>query len=230
MIIITSQKLKDKFKSRLRSQRRVFSFDDNKILVLPFLEHNDLDNVINNIKFFINENGNYKMFSEIKELEVKGRHVVIVFKNKEKEFLYQQNTNGKFSILEISPEIDLMKQLTIEHAPSIQIVLLSKYLNNRREFDVLSNFSKSIIHALKVDLYPTSIKKKKFKEDVEYHLALQTNKEEIISAYNAVFNEITLEILHADKNNANLSKSSLDYYIKNSHNNKQAQAANVHSC
>jgi hypothetical protein len=106
----------------------------------------------------------------------------------------------------------LFKNLTIDHSPSIQIVLFTMFLNNAKEFGFLTDFSESIKNK-KLDL--KEIKSAGFKDLVIEKLNSNTNKKEIKDAYKALFDKIELEIILDYNNNANLSSASLEYYKNN---------------
>ena len=104
------------------------------------------------------------------------------------------------------------KNLTIDHSPSIQIVLFTMFVNKAKEFDILSDFCESIKNE-KLNL--TEIKKAGFRDLVIDKLESNPNKEKIKNAYRNLFEKIDLEMILDFKNNANLSLASLDYYKNN---------------
>ena len=209
MFKIDNKEIIKKLKSRLRTQRRIFNFDNNQILVLPFLEHNDnILNSIEKIKFFINSTGEYLTMKDIKEIKHKSNDFIKVLNIDNQEFnLYARKLNGKLE--KIKTDRLSFEDLTIDHTPSIQIVLYTMYLNKSEEFDILKNFSKNIENQ---KLTLTKIKSKGFKEFVKMN---KLKTKEVDRAYNVLFNKIALEIVSKENNNANLSLISLDYYMEN---------------
>lgn len=209
----TANELENKFKERLKSQRRIFTFDENQILVLPFLEHPDLNKSVQEIRFLINDLGEFIPFKEIENIEIT-REFIILSTSNNKYKLHQRMINGKIEPIVPTPSDNDLSQLTIEHSPSIQIVLLSKYLSEDKAFTTIANFT--ILNGTKLNA--KDIKSKGFKNKCETILKENQNQIVIKEAYELIFKDITLEILHKSMNGANLSIESLNYYIKNTHN------------
>lgn len=204
---IINSEIRKTLKSRINSQRRYFKFDENYILVLPILEHESTDLAVNSIRFFINDNAEYVNVTEIECIYTDNGKVVLQQKNGESFILHYRKMNGIFA--EVKTDAFSLDMISIDHVPSIYVVLYSQYLKKLKTFKVLSDFSDS----LSVDHWSTEIiKGSGFKDKVEKTLNNSINKNEIVEAYKSVFNDITLEITISENNNANLSVESLEYY------------------
>ena len=86
------------------------------------------------------------------------------------------------------------------------------YLNKRKEYFSLNNFFNDISNK---KMTTTDIKAAGFKEKVENELNSNSKKREVLNAYKVLFNPIELEIIPKENNNANLSVSSLEFYLRN---------------
>ena len=209
---ITRNSIIKRLKSRLNSQRRIFDFDGKQVLVLPFLEHNDILNSINKIKFYSDSAGNYITINDIDEIKSFTDGSVHICRNgKYTTPIFHKKMNGSFE--EIKVHDFLFENLTIDHSPSIYIVLYTMYLKKSNDFEFLTNYCKQIKNS-KLDLQ--IIKEKGFKAIVEKVLDTSSQKDSIIKAYKALFDQINLEISLNENNNANLSLSSLEFYKKRS--------------
>lgn len=197
-------------KSRLNSQRRFFNFDNNYVLVLPFLEHKTTDAALNSIKFYINNNSDYVNISEIEYLNIDNNKAILQLNNGDSANLHYRRMDGVLTETQI--ENFSMKKLSIDHVPSIYVVLYSHYLRKTKTFNVLSNFCNKLSIA-KWDT--TVIKESGFKKNVEKTLNHSPDKDEILNAYECIFNDINLEITISENNNANSSVESLEYFKQN---------------
>ncbi|MBN2396343.1 MAG: hypothetical protein JXC36_07775 [Candidatus Atribacteria bacterium] len=203
----SNQEIKKTLKSRLNSQRRIYSYDYNYVLVLPFLEHEDIDIAVNSIKFFINVNADYVVIDQIKHLCMKDNKAILLLENGDSFNLHYRRMDGLFSEVKYA-DFSLAK-ISIDHVPSIYIVLYSHYLRQSQTFNVLTEFSNS----LSVNHWNTEIiKSSGFRNKVEKALIDSIDKDVIIEAYKSIFNDINLEITISENNNANLSVESLEYY------------------
>lgn len=214
MKTITNLELHKIFKSRLSSQRRIFNFDEKQILVLPHLEHSNIEESIGKIKFYIDEKGNYIRLKQINSISFNNKKITILSKNKDEYTLFHKRMDGKFEKVRLQ-EFD-MKNLTINHSPSIQVVLFTNYLNSSSAFETLSEFTKN----LGSKFTTKEIKAAGFKSKTKSYLQnlREAEQEEITLAYKIIFNEMILEIALAKNNNANSSLESLDYYKNNKGN------------
>lgn len=212
MYKITKKEVIKILKSRLRTQRRVFTFDDNQILVLPVLEHpNGIDESINKIKFFIDSKGGFLTIKDIEGIKEYKDGLIHVYDNKQNTIpLFNKKMDGTF--VKIEKLNFSFKNLTIDHSPSIHLVLFSMYINKTSEFKFLKEYCKSITNQ-KLSL--KEIKAAKFKDLTIQQLNSNPNKNKITSSYKSLFDGIELEIVLEENNNANLSLSSLEYYVKN---------------
>lgn len=204
------KEIRKKLKSRLNSQRRIFYFDSYQILILPFLEHDNVDLTINRIRLFINDKGQYITLGELKTLKNdKNGNIVLELQSGESHFLFYRKLDNSF----IKAKFNRFnfEKLTIDHVPSIYIVLYANYLSKSKTFKVLSDFCSEIS---KDQLNTKTIKAKGFREKVENIMNnLQPmDKKALINAYAEIFKDICLEITISDNNNANLSFESLEYY------------------
>jgi hypothetical protein len=199
--------LRKTLKSRINSQRRYFKFDENYILVLPFLEHETTDLAVNSIRFYINDKAEYVDLMKIECIYNENGKVVLHLNDGESFILHYRRMDGAFA--EVKIDKFSLDMISIDHVPSIYVVLYSQYLKKSNTFKVLSNFCDS----LSVNHWDTKIiKSSGFRDNVEKTLNNSTYRNEIIEAYKSVFNDITLEITISENNNANLSVESLEYY------------------
>lgn len=208
MRIYNHKELRKVFSSRLRTQRRVYTFDKKQILILPFLEHcNGIDTSIDNIRFLIKSDGTFIEFKKIKELNFCSNSVIILSDENKKYKLHHRTVNGE--IKEIILNSDNIKELTIEHSPSIYIVLLTHYIKKTESFNKLTTYTKT----LGDDLTSKEVKMKNFSNTAKINLENHPLRESIKSAFVNIFQDITLEILHTKNNDSNLSIDSLNYYF-----------------
>lgn len=204
------KEIRKMLKSRLNSQRRIFYFDSCQILILPFLEHDNVDLTVNRIRLFISEKGQYITVGELKNLKKdKNGNIVLELQNGETHHLFYRKLDNSF--IKAKFNRFSFERLTIDHVPSIYIVLYAHYLSKSVTFKVLSNFCNEIS---KDQLNTKTIKAKGFKEKVESIMNNKQleDKEALITAYADIFKDICLEITISDNNNANLSFESLEYY------------------
>lgn len=206
----SGDEIKSVLKSRLKTQRRIFEFDNNNVLVLPFLEHADIDLAVNSVKFFYNVKEEFCTINSIEKLYVVDDKVYLKLKTGENYNLYYRKMNGFLE--EVKLETFKLAMLSIDHLPSIYVVLFTHYLKKTETFIKLSDFCNRLPEQT---LDTTTIKRKGFKEEVEDTLNNASDKDSIIEAYKNVFKDISLEITISDNNNANLSKASLEYYKRN---------------
>jgi hypothetical protein len=202
--------IKKILKSRLRTQRRVFQFGEKQILVLPFLEHQGKDGIeeaISEIRFYKSP----KDFLTINEIDrisfCTNGEVKIFHTNGEEDYLYYREINGELK--KIKNKGISFKDLSIDHTPSIYIVLFTMYLNNSKDFRIISEYTERV----QKNLSPKVIKEKGFRE-----MAKKKMTNEVLEAYKKVFSDIYMEITLSKNNNANLSLASLNYYLQNKNN------------
>ena len=210
----TNTEVKKILKSRLNTQRRMFCFDDSHILVLPFIEHKDIDASVEEIKFFIDDRMEFVTLKQIDYLTYKDRNIVLKLLTGESHYLHHRKLDNSFVKAEFNRFA--FDKLTIDHIPSIYIVLYSHYLAKTETFNLLSGFSKTIS-----PLDNKVIKEKGFREMVKNKMnSLQPpDKTALLNAYAEIFRDIVLEITISDNNSANLAVESLEYY-KNFKSNK----------
>ena len=201
------------FLARLSSQRRVFDFDEKQILVLPFLEHNDdISPKIDEIKVCISKNGDCIPFKNVLEFDIYNEEVHVLTNDSKCYSLFTDKINGKYEKV-IGKNFELEK-LSIDHDPSIYIVLLIEYLNQKSEiFTLLSEYTKKV----GINLITKSIKKAGFKakaknefKEFKYNNYTTTD---LRNAYIQLFKKIRLHLTL--NNTANLSLSSLKFFIEN---------------
>lgn len=209
---ITNKEITKKLKSRLNTQRRIFNFDNDQILVLPVLEHpNGVSDSIDKIKFYINERGEFLTLNNIEGIKKeKDGSITVVHKNKKELTLFYRKMNGSFGQV-IKNNFDF-SDLTIDHSPSIHTVLFTMYLNKGKEYSVLKDFYRNISSN---KMKTSEITAAGFRDKVLEYLNSSLNKNEIIEAYKELFDPIELEIIPKENNNANLSMSSLEFYFNN---------------
>ena len=187
---ISSESITKKLQSRLRTQRRIFNFDNDQILVLPILEHLVLMESILKIKFYISEKGDFVTLKDIKQIKPLSNGDIYIETNNNEIFpLFSRKMNGEFIC--VKKKKFSFKDLTIDHTPSIQIVLFSMFLKKSNNFLILTNFCKS----LKLEkLTLNDIKAKGFKKNVEAKLNNMefSEKNKVLQAYKTIFNQIII--------------------------------------
>ncbi len=214
----SQKKIKNKLKSRFNTQKRVFTFDEHQILLLPFLEHdNDIDKGVSKVRFYTDTNEeSFKKIEDIKELQIeKNKPIKITTTNEDMPLsLFHKKMDCEFEATSLEEED--ISGLTIEHTPSIQIVLYTMYLTKDKDFEILSEFCNQITKSEKHEkLTNKIIKEAGFLEKVKRQLENSSNKEDIRNAYSRIFNKIIkTEIKPRENNNANLSLESLQYFKK----------------
>ena len=211
---ITYSEIRHVLKSRLSSQRRLFEFDTKQVIVLPFLEHVNIEMAIDEIRFFIDESGNFFTLKEINNISTRTDNAIDLNLSDGRIFnLYHRKMDGKYDIVRI-PNFKIDK-ISIDHSPSIYIVLYLHYLKNSNTFNELIDFSKLLS---KKAVTTQSIKEGGFKANAKKVLENMSpnQKESIIKSYADLFKDIKLEISIRENNSANLSLISLEYFKSNS--------------
>ena len=195
------KELKRVLNNRINTQKRIYQFDDKQILILPILEQAKAKDV----KFYVNP-GKYVTIEEINEILFNNDGTVTInCQNESPNSLFYINRQGdcvKFKKLGCS-----MKDLTIDHVPSINIVFYIRYLKSDKDFNQIADFTKSLGN----NLTTKSIKAGGFISQIKENNQF-TNIKQI---YKAVFSDISCEITLADNNTANLSYGSLKYIKDN---------------
>ncbi|WP_055442275.1 hypothetical protein [Lacinutrix himadriensis] len=181
------------------------------------MEHPEgIESSIEKIKFYIDKNGGFLTITDISEIRNSKDGSINIYDNNKNEIpLFYKKMDGSFG--RVINNNFLFSDLTIDHSPSIHTVLFTLYLNKATEYTVLNEFYKSITSE-KLNL--SEIKAGGFKDMVIEKLDTSIEKNKILNAYKTIFDSIELEIIPKENNNANLSISSLEFYINNSSKQK----------
>jgi hypothetical protein len=90
----TKKEIIQKFKSRIKTQTRIYRFGKDQILLPYYLEYGgeNIDDIVNKIKLFYDEQGNYTIIENISGLNFKGQGVCIVTEDGEHLPLYESKS------------------------------------------------------------------------------------------------------------------------------------------
>lgn len=202
-------------KSRLKSQRRVFTFDEDQIIVIPSLEHVDIDDTIGEIKFRVSVNEkDFHTLNSIRQINFSVKDAVQIETTDGKSHqLHQRSVSGEIVPIKIGSNSKGFEELTIEHTPSIYAVLFANYLNKSEDFKILSSFAqKWKKHEGKQKLYSSDLKAY---SSVSHFAEVQPNYKQIKKSYENIFSKIKLEIVHRSVNGPNISLQSLQFLKEN---------------